>query len=372
MDLDKINKVIFVLYYVENSASANRIFALSKEFSKLNINVYLILSSRTDFITPEIEGVQVVKIVSNGIEIYKRISNYIQLLYSDKTVVYSYDNPIICAFLPKRINVFCEYTEIPYYGRKKTLMSIIKTNIKLLISRRLSGIFVITHNLKQYYLQLGFKNVQLLNMFVDHDRFTSDKFIDDSEPYIGYCGTISEFKDGVDNLIFAFEEFYKFHPEYSLFIMGPFESENTRNYLMSIVNDLNSASAIRFTGSISHKDMPQYLSKAKILALARPDNEQARFGFPTKLGEYLATGKPVIVTDVGEISQYLTNNENSFLVQPNDSRHFADKMIWIADNYEQACLVGSKGRELSKMCFSVESQAKVALDFMSKRISYLK
>ena len=50
--------------------------------------------------------------------------------------------------------------------------------------------------------------------------------------------------------------------------------------------------------------------------MARPDSRQARGGFPTKLGEYLATGKPVCVTKVGEITVYLEDNVSAFLAEP--------------------------------------------------------
>ena len=59
--------------------------------------------------------------------------------------------------------------------------------------------------------------------------------------------------------------------------------------------------------------MPKYLCNAKLLALARPDSIQAQGGFPTKLGEYLATGRPVVVTKVGEIPDYLEDGVNAFL-----------------------------------------------------------
>ena len=49
-----------------------------------------------------------------------------------------------------------------------------------------------------------------------------------------------------------------------------------------------------------------------MLVLARPDNIQAKGGFPTKLGEYLATGNPVVVTKVGEIPNYLIDGVNAF------------------------------------------------------------
>ena len=52
---------------------------------------------------------------------------------------------------------------------------------------------------------------------------------------------------------------------------------------------------MEFTGRTSPEVMPQILTDASILALARPNNVQSQNGFPTKLGEYLATGNPVAI-----------------------------------------------------------------------------
>ena len=49
-------------------------------------------------------------------------------------------------------------------------------------------------------------------------------------------------------------------------------------------------------------------------------NLQNRYCFATKLGEYLLTGKPVIISDVGEAKNYLKDGESAYIVdsgQPN-------------------------------------------------------
>ena len=63
--------------------------------------------------------------------------------------------------------------------------------------------------------------------------------------------------------------------------------------------------SIVFTGIVSAADIPQILKNAAVLALDRPDSLQAQCGFPTKLGEYLLTENPVIVTKVGDIPLFL-------------------------------------------------------------------
>ena len=155
----------------------------------------------------------------------------------------------------------------------------------------------------------GIKNITVINMFVDSKRFENVR-ADAKEKYIAYCGTISPFKDGVDCLIKAFANFASKHADYQLKIIGRFESADAEKTLIGLVESLNIAKSVEFTGMVKPNEMPQLLCGAKMLALARPDNEQARYGFPTKLGEYLATGKPVVVTRVGEIGDFLEDMVN--------------------------------------------------------------
>lgn len=89
-----------------------------------------------------------------------------------------------------------------------------------------------------------------------------------------------------------------------------------------------------------------------MLVLARPNNKQSEAGFPTKLGEYLATGKPVVVTRVGEIPEYLEDQVNAFIANPGDAGNFALKMKQVMLNYDKALNIGHAGRQLAHTTFN--------------------
>ena len=77
-------------------------------------------------------------------------------------------------------------------------------------------------------------------------------------------------------------------------------------------------------------------------------------GFPTKLGEYLATGNPVVVTKVGEITDYLDNG-CAYLAEPDSVQSFSDKLIEALTN-ENSNIVGNKGRDIAIKYFSHKKQ----------------
>ena len=98
------------------------------------------------------------------------------------------------------------------------------------------------------------------------------------------------------------------------------------------------------------------LNNAKLLCLARPSSLQSTGGFPTKLGEYLATGHPVVVTSVGEIPNYL-NRENSYIVEPDNNKLFGETINEILTDYDKAVEIGRKGKEVAMQNFNYSVQA---------------
>lgn len=365
-----VNRIFIVLDYTSGFASANRMFALAQEFTRNKLDVHLILFSKHDFNLPCLDKIIVYKIVGNTLKSYFNISSIIKRHFCNGAVVYSYGIPLLSQFLdPKNYPLFCEYTEIPLYGKKSSLISKIKERIKLRYTLRASGVFVISKSLREYYADKGVRNIEILNMFVDNRRFNVLKEELEDAPYIAYCGLVSEHKDGVDCLIKAFDIFAETHPKYKLKIIGRFISSEDEYKLNKLVDTITNKDQIEFVGAVSANEMPTLLCNASILALARPDNIQAKYGFPTKLGEYLSTGNPTVVTEVGEIHDFLVDGYNIIFACPDNPTDFANKLAWVADNYTEALLVGRRGREVAQTDFSVSTQAAKAVDFMDATIA---
>ena len=107
--------------------------------------------------------------------------------------------------------------------------------------------------------------------------------------------------------------------------------------------------------------MPNLLSNAEMLLLTRPNNKQAHYGFPTKLGEYLLSKRPVVVSRVGDIDAFLIDGLNAILVQPDDVAEIANKMIWISNNPLESNKLGIKGHECAISNFNNVTEVKKIL-----------
>ena len=81
--------------------------------------------------------------------------------------------------------------------------------------RQLDGLFVISTPLKSFFISQGIilNKIHIINMTVDNNRFLGLKKNTSVEKYIAYCGTASNNKDGVDDLIKAFSIVAKKHTD---------------------------------------------------------------------------------------------------------------------------------------------------------------
>jgi len=72
----------------------------------------------------------------------------------------------------------------------------------------------------------------------------------------------------------------------------------------------------------------------------------------------MATGIPVIGSDVGGIPELVEGDVNGFLVPPGDEKALAEKIRWMLENPEQAHAMGCHGRAFVEGFFSTEAYVK--------------
>ncbi len=281
----------------------------------------------------------------------------------------SFQNNTISYFAHlKKITFIRETNEYPRNVLKKGINGLTipeKKKIKNAL-KYLDGLICISNSLNDYFKSnlLYKKPVLIVPIIVDKDRFTIQAS-KTTEKYITYCGNLFGEKDGVDILVRAFAIISKTHPDYKLKLIGDTNEIVEFDKLRQLINSLNVTGKVVFTGYIMREEIPLHLVNSHILALARPDNLQTQGGFPTKLGEYLATGKPVVVTSVSDIPKYIEDGVNGYLAEPGSLDSFIVKLNYVLSNYSEAMAAGEKGRELVDKVFDAKVQAVNISEFIS-------
>ncbi len=137
-----------------------------------------------------------------------------------------------------------------------------------------------------------------------------------------------------------------------------------RAELQAILRDRRLADVVRIELPVLPVEVPRVTAIAGALLLPRARGEFSEAGFPNKVGEYLATGRPVLTTRVGDIPRYLIDGDTAVLVDPDDCRVFAAALVWMMTDVAAAEAIGARGRDLAMRLWSSDVVARRVREFV--------
>lgn len=362
-------RTVYFIYgsFSPNSASNNRALAYLNALSKLEYKVsviYLMPDAKRSHMTEEYPGINVTYCWDKGYH-KGRISkyfSYIKYLFNiykaikPGDIVYLYGEVDLLILLShkKGVHIFHERTEHPAVLPPKGHVFNPSLKTYLNYCRKIDGLFVISTCLRSYFIEKGVDadKVVIVNSVVDTSRF--DSLVKQNvEPYFAYCGNGNNRKDKVDELIKVFGRVATRHSDIKFYIIGPtkqvYKDEEDN---VQLVHELGLDDRVIFTGMKPAREVPQLLVNATALFLTRPDTLQNRAGFSTKLGEYLASGNPVVAAGVGDIPLYLKDRENAFVFEPGDFNSVEEAMEDILAHPETAKTIGLAGKKTADTYFN--------------------
>jgi len=164
---------------------------------------------------------------------------------------------------------------------------------------------------------------------------------------LGFIGTFGQWH-GAENIVKSYGKLLQEHPEYKektrLFMIGdgvkmPEVKENIEKY--------NITDNVILTGLIPQEEAPKYLSVCDILINATDPNPDGSefFGSPTKLFEYMAMGKAIISSDLGQMKEILENEKTALLVKGGDIDELKNAMKRLIDDKELRKTLGKNARK---------------------------
>jgi hypothetical protein len=219
------------------------------------------------------------------------------------------------------------------------------------ILSKYSGYISMTENLLKYYKKITDNPGIIISSITDVNRFHNiiKKPINKTKKLI-YMGNMELSKDNVDNILYALSILLRDNYDVHLYLFGK-PNLKDKSILERIIEQEGLANNTSFRFA-QYNDVPKILSEADILVSSQPVTVRADGGFPTKLGEYLMSGTPVLSTNVGETSKYFKDGEHMYFAKPESPLDYANKLKYIIDNYEKALAVAKKGKMLIEQSYS--------------------
>ncbi len=400
-------KIVFIRPlnpFYESSASANRYEGLIKGLVELGVNIEIVVTdgycsfnefkNRNKIYFNNLLKVSYVYYTFNNNIWLRRLNVYVfskfknriasnrlkKIVVSHNDIIWLSYNTFILDFFNNNFEIFksqsfIELNEfndlheghVKYENKLHQKMAMREDEVFKQALKKVNLIAVMTETLLVHYQPMASNNARFLHlpMTVDLGRFYEKKqSMQFQKPYIAYTGTFNNEKDGVDILIKAFIKISTKFSNLKLYLAGFYHYDIEMQKQLIAENKFDNT--IIYLGALDKSEIPEFVQNAELLVMARPDSRQAQGGFPTKLGEYLATGNPVCVTSVGEIPYYLKDNISAFFAKPGDVDSFALAMENALTNFDNAKKVGLEGRKVAEQNFSISVQSSRLFGFFTQ------
>jgi len=114
-----------------------------------------------------------------------------------------------------------------------------------------------------------------------------------------------------------------------------------KNFIQEKIKELRNV--LLYTEVVDDQKICQVLNYADIFLLPMKPLKAAEMGLPTKLLEYQACGKPVIVCSRGEPARYIRSTDSGIVVPPNDPRALSEAILEFYRNKDKRERLGENG-----------------------------
>lgn len=256
-----------------------------------------------------------------------------------------------------------EKTEVPFYKHQNISFLTrlrIKSEFKLF-----DGLMVISSRLKDFFqdeLALKMSIIEVPILIDSSQNTLSDNSTKVIQSNLVYSGSLVDNKDGIIVIIKAFHRVLKKYPKVKLILTGDINDSADKEEILSLIDKLNLVENVELTGYISKKELKELTFSCTALLLAKPHSRQNSYNMATKIGEYLLTGRPIVVSSVDPITIYLKHREDAFIIEPEEEQ-FADQIEFILSHPKEADLIGSAGKKSGINLFDYKIHAQRINDF---------
>jgi glycosyltransferase involved in cell wall biosynthesis len=289
----------------------------------------------------------------------------------DAVIIYSRSTAWILA-----ARLACEVTgallihedcELPFVWKRETAsLRARRWLYEYLVFKTFDGCLVISSYLRDYchrHLRRGARTL-LVPILVDVSDFAAADEGEGVEERIVFCGSLSH--PEVRTVIESFADLAPDYPGLELLLVGGSVHPEVVPDVWDLTRRLGVAERVRSTGKVKRDELPAILRSARVLVLPRPAGAFSDAGLPTKVGEYLATGRPVVMTRNGDIARYLEDGIDAFLVAPDDSQAFTDAVRYVLEHEREASEVGAHGCATAAARFDPSRHGERIVEFIAE------
>ena len=193
----------------------------------------------------------------------------------------------------------------------------------------------------------------------DFGYFDSIKEETIEDKYFVYCGSASY----EEVLLFIIQSFLRVENKTAiklhLVISGKIVNPDINRLIESNKDSIQLFSRLEYERLISKFKG----SLAQLIPLRNTIQDRARF--PQKICEYLASGRPMITTNFGEMSHYFTDNKNAIVAESYSIESYSSKLQWVINNQSDLEVLAIESYKTGLEYFDINSSKSKIKNFLN-------
>ena len=267
------------------------------------------------------------------------------------------------AFFNYKIKNIKEKTGIPVFMQLEGILQWVKSNwgksyfpdllrkMEIESWRGVDEFFTVSNFVKNQLNEFGINNdrIHVITSKADTDHFRPDVIGDDIKKDLGLDGTIVTFLGtfgkwhGIEFLVDTAPKIFNEIPDSKILLIGDGE---LRGKIDEKIDKLGIRDRVIMPGLVDLNIVPKYLAASDILVSPCIPNEKGEFiNSPVKIFEYLAMGKPLVASDIGQQKEIIKDGENGLLFKTFDDDEFVAKIKELHNNKELQNKLSLNARE---------------------------
>ena len=292
---------------------------------------------------------EIIESFPGDLRVLGQIRQIIKKHQIDIIITHDYKANIYSYLAARNLNVF----HLPYFhgytaeSRRMKLYNFIDK----IVLRKLEKVIAVSERSKYLLESLGVDKSKITVVPNAIDKSTISSFPVEAKEENEIINIIAagrfSFEKGFDHLLDAISEIKKQAPRFKLHLYGK-GPEETNLREKAILLELTDQ--IDFCGFVD--DILPIFAKMDMLVLSSRSE-----GMPVIILEAWSQAVGVLATAVGGVPELITSDKYGIVVEPENIKQLADKLLWALNNINKVKECGNNGRELLQKEYIYEVQA---------------
>jgi glycosyltransferase involved in cell wall biosynthesis len=216
-------------------------------------------------------------------------------------------------------------------------------------------IWVISSYLQEKYARLSAHTdrVHVVPTIINCEDWSLPSEPTQTPPVILYSGSFTE-QDDIEKLALVFGCLKRKKVDFRARFLGADPNNPRVQHLRGLLLAQDVNDCVELLGFQPAEVVKREVARANVLLNLRTSSLWSRSGLSTKLSEYMASGRTVLTTNVGDNALYVQDGESAIVVHPEDPpAHVANRLGQVLQNPELRRKLGKGARQAALRHFDV-------------------